>query len=560
MSKTRDTGFLGNVIKVDTSGNVSFVSGSTTLATINTSGQLSGSSPVLSSSYALNADLLDGLDSTQFTLTSSFAAQTASFTAYTASQNILNGTYATTGSNTFTGIQTVNSNLVVTGSITAQTLVVQTITSSVSTITGSTNFGSLAINTHTFTGSVNISGSSTTALNINSGSLFVSSSGNIGMGTITPTVNLLQKYLSITDNYNVGIILNDTRAGSAFEVYNAGADFYINYGTSNKFKIVGSTGAATFSNAAGITNGNGLNLRAGGNGAADANVLNFTSLAGTINASMFTDAANSNTRLKSLGNLSFHTGNIAISADNERMFISSSGNVGIGRDDPSYALDVWASIRASSNNTFSPSLYLNFNNTNVVRFLADQNSCYIISQNAYPVEIQTNSVSKALFGSGANADVSFFTYSGYKQFFSGGDQYNVYLNNAGSIMYLNYQGNGGIRAGTSQQVLYAGSDIRIKKDISLIDSTLDKVLALSPKIFKYKEGLDIPYYGFIAQDMEEVFPELVRTDSGVTMCNDEEIVNQKSIESYGLVWASILVKSIQEQQAQINELKAQING
>ena len=166
MSKTRDTGFLGNVIKVDTSGNVSFVSGSTTLATINTSGQLSGSSPVLSSSYALNADLLDGLDSTQFTLTSSFAAQTASFTAFTASVNsftasqlVLNGKYATTGSNTFAGIQTINSNLVVTGSITAQTLVVQTITSSVDFVTGSTRFGSVIGNTHVFTGSVSISGS-----------------------------------------------------------------------------------------------------------------------------------------------------------------------------------------------------------------------------------------------------------------------------------------------------------------------------------------------------------------------------------------------------------------
>jgi hypothetical protein len=87
MSKTRDTGFLGNVVKVDASGNVSFVSGSTTLATINTSGQLSGSSPVLSASYASNAELLDGLDSTVFTLTSSFNAQTASFTAFTASIN-----------------------------------------------------------------------------------------------------------------------------------------------------------------------------------------------------------------------------------------------------------------------------------------------------------------------------------------------------------------------------------------------------------------------------------------------------------------------------------------
>ena len=57
------------------------------------------------------------------------------------------------------------SNLIVSGSltalstITAQTLVVQTITSSISSITGSTNFGSLSSNTHTFTGSINASGS-----------------------------------------------------------------------------------------------------------------------------------------------------------------------------------------------------------------------------------------------------------------------------------------------------------------------------------------------------------------------------------------------------------------
>jgi len=128
---------------------------------ITTTGNVAGTA-----SYATNADLLDGLDSTVFTLTSSFAAQTASFTAFTASVNsftasqlVLNGTYATTGSNTFAGIQTVNSNLIVTGSITAQTLVVQTITSSVDFVTGSTRFGSLSSNTHVFTGSLSASGS-----------------------------------------------------------------------------------------------------------------------------------------------------------------------------------------------------------------------------------------------------------------------------------------------------------------------------------------------------------------------------------------------------------------
>jgi hypothetical protein len=83
-------------------------------------------------SYASNADLLDG-----------------------AHLSIL----ATTGSNTFTAPQTINSNLTVTGSITTTTLVVQTITSSIDYVTGSTRFGSLSSNTMQVTGSVLVSGS-----------------------------------------------------------------------------------------------------------------------------------------------------------------------------------------------------------------------------------------------------------------------------------------------------------------------------------------------------------------------------------------------------------------
>ena len=50
-------------------------------------------------------------------------------------------------------------NFTVQGTLTAQTLVVQTITSSVEQVTGSTQFGSIILNTHEFTGSVSISGS-----------------------------------------------------------------------------------------------------------------------------------------------------------------------------------------------------------------------------------------------------------------------------------------------------------------------------------------------------------------------------------------------------------------
>jgi hypothetical protein len=125
-------------------------------------------------------------------------------------------------------------------------------------------------------------------------------------------------------------------------------------------------------------------------------------------------------------------------------------------------------------------------------------------------------------------------------------------------MYLNFQGNGAIYAGSSYAVLYAGSDRRIKSDIQDAQPTLEKILNLTPRTFKYKERPDSTSYGFIAQEVEEIMPEIVKTSEGISMCNGEEIVDQKSIESYGLAWASILVKAIQEQQAQIKELQDEI--
>jgi hypothetical protein len=135
-------------------------------------------------------------------------ASTASFVAL--AQSASNAVAAATASfaNAFT----------VAGNLTAQTLVVQTITSSVDFVTGSTRFGSILGNTHLFTGSVSMTGSlavvtngtefqvTSTGVNfgnaltdshiisgsltINPNGLFVSSSGNVGIGTITPGTRL----------------------------------------------------------------------------------------------------------------------------------------------------------------------------------------------------------------------------------------------------------------------------------------------------------------------------------------------------------------------------------
>jgi len=80
-------------------------------------------------------------------LTASFVAnaQTASYVL-----NAVSSSFALTASSA--------DNLLVRNTLTAQTLVVQTITSSVDFVTGSTRFGSLSSNTHIFTGSMAITG------------------------------------------------------------------------------------------------------------------------------------------------------------------------------------------------------------------------------------------------------------------------------------------------------------------------------------------------------------------------------------------------------------------
>ena len=214
-------------------------------------------------SYATNAELLDGLDSTVFTLTSSFAAQTASFTAFTssvntftsslnsfsasiltftASQNILNGTYATTGSNTFAGIQTINSNLVVTGSITAQTLVVQTVTSSVVYSSGSNVFGNDIANTQTFTGSMNLTGSLTV---VTTGTEFQVNANGVKFGNVIGDAHNITGSVLVSGSFGLNKAVPQRQYtqvananGIVFAIQNAAAS---NEGYIVGFDAIGST-------------------------------------------------------------------------------------------------------------------------------------------------------------------------------------------------------------------------------------------------------------------------------------------------------------------------------
>ncbi len=130
--------YIGDTV-LSTSGSTLYTNTSPVVTLNTASGQIeiSGISASLSASYATNAGLLNNTSSTIF---------------------------ATTGSNSFNGNQTVQGNITIVGSLTAQQYVVS---SSVSYFTssnfdGSTKFGDTDSDTHQFTGSLrspNITGS-----------------------------------------------------------------------------------------------------------------------------------------------------------------------------------------------------------------------------------------------------------------------------------------------------------------------------------------------------------------------------------------------------------------
>lgn len=87
------------------------------------------------------------------------------------------------------------------------------------------------------------------------------------------------------------------------------------------------------------------------------------------------------------------------------------------------------------------------------------------------------------------------------------------------------------------------SDVRLKININSIDSPIDKITRLNGVRFDWKDT-NKPSIGLIAQEVEEVIPEVVHNDDrGMKTVN------------YGLLVA-ILIEAIKEQQKEINTLKA----
>lgn len=121
--------------------------------------------------------------------------------------------------------------------------------------------------------------------------------------------------------------------------------------------------------------------------------------------------------------------------------------------------------------------------------------------------------------------------------------------------------------------LYFGSDRRLKKDIRPIADALDLVSRISPVSYLYNTeeypgiGLDENRlsYGFIAQDLEKVMPELVKDkllDLQANKLKSADVSNTRGTELFKVVNYSLLIpvltQAIKEQQLMIEKLQLEI--
>jgi hypothetical protein len=241
-------------------------------------------------------------------------------------------------------------------------------------------------------------------------------------------------------------------------------------------------------------------------------------------------------------------------AETTRMIIDSSGNVGIGQTNPQFGLSM-AQGTGDGNR-------IGWNDG-----AGDKRASIICSSSTDALQFHTGTsdTERMRITSGGqiwmgrtNADIS--TQTGFRfdengeAFASidgaaGTNAWHVYDMNSNNYRF--YVSGAGQIFATSTSIT-AISDITLKENIKPLETGLNEVMKLQPRRFDWKNGDGKNIAGFIAQEVEEVLPDLV-DESKYT---DEE--TKKSLKMGDMI--PTLVKAIQELKAEIEELKAQINN
>lgn len=182
-----------------------------------------------------------------------------------------------------------------------------------------------------------------------------------------------------------------------------------------------------------------------------------------------------------------------------------SGNVGIGVSSPTYKLEVDGDVKIGTDDR----LYFGAASENTDSFYFQRRN---ISANRTDLLLAIGDTS------GGDLGIDYFRIVG---------------NDGTGLYYFGTDGNAYKATGAAWSVL---SDRRIKKDIEPLTGTLDRLLSLRGVRFEYSD-LSVPgtapgvQSGFVAQEVESVFPEWVSEVDGVSSVGPIKAVTVKGFEA-----------------------------
>jgi hypothetical protein len=426
-------------------------------------------------------------------------------------------------------------------------------------------------------------------------------SGTIGNSAITDdgtTVTLVSRLLNGTQatftstaNTYAGSALILKQLGGTNPIYltSVSGNFALSNGGSTDHLLIASTGAATFSNS--VTLSNSLQISNTVNAYA---YQNFG--AGATYGWQIGKADNSASLAPSNG---FYIYDIAGAAT--RMAISQAGNIGFGTVAPSVFFQITKNANASNiarieNTTSGTAAYsalqlassgqvylYNFSNAYTTSgkfaagtFLIDvsnTNGININTSQGAPILFSTTDAERMRITSGGDA---FFGTTSNTGNATGGstnvgviiegangaittqrnNSANIFCSKAsgftdGTLIHFFTQGinRGSITTNGVNTAYNTSSDYRLKEDLKEYNG-LNIISKLKTYDFKWKDT-NIRDYGVMAHELQEVLPNYVNGDKDAI--NDDGTIKTQGVDYSKIV--PVLVKAIQEQQSQIEELK-----
>ena len=263
---------------------------------------------------------------------------------------------------------------------------------------------------------------------------------------------------------------------------------------------IGTTNPAQNFVVADATNGNGVELVPGATGTIQT-YNRGTSTYTNLNIDTL------ETRVRSIGATVFNNG----SGFSERMRITSAGNVGIGVTTTNYKLEVGGTSKISGNVIIGtdPNTYANLTLKDATTASANSKSLFIWSQNSGRsfLSLVTAGTGEAQIGFGTSQYASQNT-SGSIQYTQATSKFTFKTNYTLALTIANNQAATFTSTVTATNFILS-SDKTLKNNIKEIDTNH---IDVNWKNFELKSEPGVKRAGVIAQELEEVHPEFVRTD------------------------------------------------